>query len=84
MPVTGRRLPRTIWLDETSAFTIHYDPPAVIDAAYGKPGKAGYTDMESKTIHIAKNISRSRKWSVLRHELIHALLDLSDELKGGL
>ena len=79
-----RRLPRTLWLDADVKITIKQEPPSMIEARYGEKGKAGFSDFPSKSIHIDRTLSRVRKWKVLRHELIHMLIDISAAVDGGL
>jgi hypothetical protein len=79
-----RRIPRTIWLDENYKVNVKIEPPAMITAGYGEPGKIGYYNHATMTIHLDRTISMKRKWQVLRHELIHAIIDLDLEVNGGI
>lgn len=56
----------------------------MIEARYGEKGKAGFYDHSTHTIHIDRTISYTRKWETLRHELIHAIIDIDLDVKGGI
>jgi hypothetical protein len=84
MPDKSRRIPRTIWLAEGKAIKVVFEPPAVITAGYGEPGKAGFYDPKTFTIHIDKTVNKNRKWAIFRHELIHAVIDTEVEVNGGI
>lgn len=79
-----RRIPKTIWLDENQSVRVKMEPPAMIEARYGEKGKAGFYDHSTHTIHIDRTISYTRKWETLRHELIHAIIDIDLDVKGGI
>lgn len=76
--------PRKVWLAPSVCYTVKYVSPNFIEGAFGKKGKAGFTDTEARIIYIDKTLSFVRKWSVVRHELIHAIIDTDTEIGGGL
>lgn len=79
-PKVIHRLPRAIWLGKTVKVKVKLVTPEFMKTvAPGGHELDGLWDDVNNLIYIDKTLSLREQWETLRHELLHAIIDIDHE-----
>ena len=86
-PVKGHKLPRRVVLDKHIVVHVRmlspHDMTMLAGPGFTPKGVKGFWEDLTKTIAINSSLNDEEKWATFRHELIHAIIDIDNEVSNS-
>ena len=82
-PAKKNRIPTKVPLAPDVTIMIRRAEPEIL-AGIIEEGVAGVWDWKNRTVWLDRTMGLTEQWKALRHELQHALIDIHEELHGGI